>query len=49
MIDARPGEHYTVDGCVNTTATYGDKFRPLTRFRCAAWHPRWIAAFYVTA
>jgi len=32
VIHAKPGEAYTVDGCVNTTATYGDKFRPLTRF-----------------
>ena len=32
VIHAKPGEAYTFDGCVNTTATYGDRFRPLTRY-----------------
>ena len=33
MVEAKAGELYLVEGCVCTTATYGDVFRPITRFR----------------
>ena len=31
---AQPGKFYTLEGCVSTTATYGDTFRVITRTRC---------------
>ena len=34
MVLARPSKFYTLEGCVFTTATYGETFRPITRTRC---------------
>ena len=33
VIEAKAGVSYIVDGCVCTTATYGETFRPITRYR----------------
>lgn len=29
LLEATPGSHYVLEFCVATTATYGDKFRPV--------------------
>lgn len=34
VLVAQPGKFYTLEGCVSTTATYGDTFRVITRTRC---------------
>ena len=33
LVDAVEGKLYVVEGVVQTTATYGEHFRPITRFR----------------
>lgn len=35
LLVAKPGQFYTLEGCVSTTATYGDTFRVITRTRWA--------------
>lgn len=37
--EARPGAAYRLEVCVSTTATYGDKFRPVLRHTLAAAGP----------
>lgn len=36
LLVAKPGHFYTLEGCVSTTATYGDTFRVITRTRLTA-------------
>lgn len=33
VVEAIPGALFLVEGCVCTSATYGEAFRPITRFR----------------
>lgn len=33
VVEAVPGSTYVIEGCVFTTATYGETFRPITRTR----------------
>ncbi len=36
IVEAAPGRLYVIEGCVSTTATYGDAFRALTLYRAEA-------------
>ena len=36
MLETLPGQLYVIEGCVSTTATYGDAFRVLTLYRLEA-------------